>query len=140
MSIYWRPLEQEEIAELAAGQPVVIRQNYLYNPERRPVTYIEATFVQKVKRAVIRVLQDGTSICVGLSEVGLWEDNGWHSTADERGILRSGSPVLVYRDSGEIRPAQFVSGAQNFGAKVIYAGETEISLVAARSIGLHKSK
>jgi hypothetical protein len=52
-SIYWRPLAQEEIAELAPGQPVVIRQNYLYNPERRPVTYIEATFVEKVKRAGI---------------------------------------------------------------------------------------
>jgi hypothetical protein len=43
-----------KFASLAAGQPVLLRQNYLYNPERRPVTYVEAKYIEKVKGGVIR--------------------------------------------------------------------------------------
>jgi hypothetical protein len=38
-------------------------------------------------------------------------------------------------NSGECRPARFVTGAHFFTAKVIFEGETELSSVAARKIG-----
>src|ERR1700751_5702245 len=91
MSKYWRPLTQEEIAKLVEGDPLLIRQNYLWNPERRLVTYVEATHVAKVKRAVIQILEKGsdTAICVGLTEAGRLYDDGWHMTPEERGKIKS---------------------------------------------------
>jgi hypothetical protein len=48
---------------------------------------------------------------------------------------KSGDPVLIHEDSGERRPARFETGAKHFSAKVIFEGETKLSLVAARKIG-----
>ena len=137
MSKYWRPLTQEEIAGLGEGDPLLIRQSYLLNPERRPVTYVEATYLAKVKSAVIQILEKGsdTAICVGLTEVGRLYDDGWHMTPEELGKTKSGDPVIIHQDSGECRPARFVTGAHFFTAKVIFEGETELSSVAARKIG-----
>jgi hypothetical protein len=137
MSKYWRPLTQEEIAGLVEGDPLLIRQNYLWNPERCPVTYVEATHVGKVKRAVIQILEKGsdTAICVGLTEVGRLFDDGWHMNPEEWGKIKSGDLVIIHQDSGECRPARFVTGAHFFTAKVIFEGETELSSVAARKIG-----
>jgi hypothetical protein len=69
MSIYWRLLTQDEICQSGPRPVGAASANYLYNPERRPVTYVEAKYVEKVKGAVIRV-QEGTAIRVGLSDVG----------------------------------------------------------------------
>jgi len=137
MSKYWRPLTQEEIARLVEGDPLLIRQNYLWNPERRPVTYVEARYVEKVKRAVIQILEkvSDTAICVGLTEVGRLFDDGWHMTPEEWGKIKSGDLVIIHQDSGECRPARFVTGAHFFTGKVIFEGETELSSVAARKIG-----
>ena len=65
-------------------------------------------------------------------------DDGWKMTQKELGNLRSGDPVLIYSDSGEIRPARFETGASPFTAKVIFDGETEPTSVVLRSIGLPK--
>jgi hypothetical protein len=85
LSKYWRPLTQEEIAGLGEGDPLLIRQSYLLNPERRPVTYVKATYLAKVKSAVIQILEKGsdTAICVGLTEVGRLYDDGWHMAPEE---------------------------------------------------------
>jgi hypothetical protein len=113
MSKYWRPLTQEEIARLVEGDPLLIRQNYLWNPERRPVTYVEARYLAKVKRAVIQILEKGsdTAICVGLTEVGRLFDDGWHMTPEEWRKIKSGDVVIIHQDSRECRPARFVTGA-----------------------------
>jgi hypothetical protein len=69
MSKWWRPLNQEQIAGLVGGDPLLIRQNYLYNPDRLPVTYTEAVFVTRSKREVTLVLKcSDTATCVGLTE------------------------------------------------------------------------
>src|SRR5258708_17210206 len=82
-------------------------------------------------------MQEGSDIavCVGLTEVGRWQDNGWKMTPEEWGKIRSGDPVFVYSESGERRLARFVTGAQHFSAKVIFEGKTELSPVAAINIG-----
>ena len=89
------------------------------------------------KSAVIQILEKGsdTAICVGLTEVGRLFDDGWHMTPEEWGKIKSGDPVIIHQDSGECRPARFVTGAHFFTAKVIFEGETELSSVAARKIG-----
>jgi hypothetical protein len=115
---------------------VVIRENHLCNsePVPKPVTYSEAVYVEKSKRDATLVLK-GSQICVGLT-VGRWQDNGWKMTPEEWEKIRSGDPVLIYSESGKCRAARFVTGAQHFGAKVIYEGETEVSPVAAKNIGV----
>jgi len=136
MSIYWRPLTQEELTELSSGDPVVVRQNYLYNPERLAVTYVAAKCVEKVKGEATMVLKGSdTAISVRLTEVGRWQDNGWKMTPEEWGKIRSGDPVFVYSESGERRLASFVTGAKHFSAKVIFEGETELATVAAKNLG-----
>jgi hypothetical protein len=47
---------------------------------------VEATYVAKVKRAVIQILEKGsdTPICVGPTEVGRLYDDGWHMTPEKR--------------------------------------------------------
>ena len=52
-----------------------------------------------------------------------------------REVLRSGDPVWIYADSGEVRPARFVTGASPYTSKVIFEGETEPTSVGIRSIG-----
>lgn len=136
MSIYWRPLTKEELTGLSSGDLVVVRQNYLYNPERLPVTYVAAKCVEKVKGEATMVLKGSdTAISVRLTEVGRWQDNGWKMTPEEWKKIRRGDLVLVHRGSGEPRLARFITGAQHFSAKVIFEGETELSLVAAINIG-----
>jgi hypothetical protein len=136
MSKWWRPLNQEQIAGLVEGDPLLIRQNYLYNPDRLPVTYTEAVFVTRSKREVTLVLKGSDSAtCVGLSEVGLLFDDGWHMTPEEWRKIKSDDLVIIHEDSGERRLARFITGAKHFTAKVIYEGETELSPVAARKIG-----
>jgi hypothetical protein len=85
MARYWRPLTQKELPDLSSGDLVVLRKNYLSNPDRLPVAYVEAKYVAKVKRAVIRVLEKGcdTATCVGLTEVGWYVDDGWKMTQKE---------------------------------------------------------
>jgi hypothetical protein len=137
MSIYWRPLTQEELTELSSGDLVVVRQNYLYNPERLAVTYVAAKCVEKAKGEATMVFKGSdTAISVRLTEVGRWQDNGWKMSPEEWKKIRRGDLVLVYRDSGERRLARFVTGAQHFSAKVIFEGETEVSPVAAKNIGV----
>jgi hypothetical protein len=46
----WRPLTQEELPDLSSGDTLVLRQNYLYNPDRLPVTYVKALCVEKRER------------------------------------------------------------------------------------------
>jgi hypothetical protein len=96
MSKYWRPLTQEEMAGLSGGDSVVVRQNYLYNPERLLVTYEEAKCVERSKRATTLVLKGSdTVISVGLTEVGCFQDDGWKMSPEEWGKIRRGDPVLV---------------------------------------------
>ena len=104
MSIYWRPLTQEEIVGLVEGDPLLIRQNYLYNPERLPVTYVEAKYVEKSKREATLILEKGseTAICVGLTEVGRLFDDGWHMTPEEWGKIKFGDLVIIHQDSGSV--------------------------------------
>ena len=96
-----------------------------------------ATYLAKVKSAGIQILEKGsdTAICVGLTEVGRLFDDGWHMTPEEWRKIKSGDLVIIHQDSGECRPARFVTGAHFFTAKVIFEGETELSSVAARKIG-----
>ena len=139
MSKYWRPLTQEELTEFSSGDLVVLRQNYLWNsePVPKPVTYTEAVYVEKSMRATMLVLKGSdTVISVGLTEVECFQDDGWKMSPEEWKKIRRGDLVLVYRDSGERRLARFVTGAQHFSAKVIFEGETEVSPVAAKNIGV----
>src|SRR5271165_3726482 len=128
MSIYWRPLTREELTELSSGDLVVVRQNYLYNPERLPVTYVAAKCVEKAKGEATMVLKGSdTAISVRLTEVGRWQDNGWKMTPEEWKKIRRGDLVLVHRDSGEPRLARFITGAPHYIAKVIFEGETDLT-------------
>jgi len=75
----WRPLTQEELPDLLSGDIVQLRQNYLYNPERLPVTYVEAQCIEKRKWDVTFLLEGSdTPISVSLTEVGRYVDTGWH--------------------------------------------------------------
>ena len=135
ISIYWRPLTQEELAELSSGDLIVLRQNYLYNPERLLVTYVKAKCVERSKRATTLVSKGSdTMISVGLTEVGCFQDDGWKMSPEEWEKIRRGDPVLVYRDSGERRLARFATGAQHFSAKVNFEGETELSLSRRKTL------
>jgi hypothetical protein len=60
---------------------------------------------------------------------------GWQMTGEELSKLRSGDPVWIYADSGEVRRARFVTGASPYTSKVIFEGETEPTSVVIRSIG-----
>jgi hypothetical protein len=62
--------------------------------------------------------------------------NGWKMTVEEWKKIKSGDAVFVQLESGECRPARFVTGAHFFSAKVIFEGETEPTIVAAKNIGL----
>jgi hypothetical protein len=132
----WRPLTQKELPDLSSGDTVVLRQNYLFNPERLPVVYVKAVCVEKLKREATFMLEGSDkATLVSLSEVGRYVDTGWQMTGEELSKLRSGDPVWIYADSGEVRPARFETGASPYTSKVIFEGETESTLVMIRSIG-----
>jgi hypothetical protein len=132
----WRPLTQDELPYLASGDTLTLRQNYLYNPARLPVTYVAALCVEKRKWDGT-FLPEGmnTPIEISLTEAGRYADDGWHMTGEEWSKLKSGDLVIIHEDSGERRLARFITGGKFFSAKVIYYGETSESLVAARQIG-----
>jgi hypothetical protein len=132
----WRPLTQKELPDLSSGDTVVLRQNYLFNPERLPVVYVKAVCVEKLKREATFMLEGSDkATLVSLSEVGRYVDTGWQMTGEELSKLRSGDPVWNYADSGEVRPARFETGASPYTSKVIFEGETEPTSVGIRSIG-----
>jgi hypothetical protein len=115
MSKYWRPLTQDELPYLASGDTLMIRLNYLYNPERLPVTYVAALCVEKRKRDGT-FLVEGTDnpIEISLTEAGRYAEDGWHMSGEERLKLRLGDPVLIHGDSGELRRARYMGGTKIF--------------------------
>jgi hypothetical protein len=62
-------------------------------------------------------------------------NNGWKMTNEEWNTIRSGDAASVQLESGECRPARFVTGAF-FTAKVIFEGKAEPTIVAAKNITL----
>jgi hypothetical protein len=95
----WRPLTQEELPDLSSGDIVQLRQNYLYNPERLPVTYVEAQCTEKRKRDGTFLLEgSNTPISISLTEAGRYVDTGWHMTGEEGSKLKSGDLVILVAD------------------------------------------
>jgi hypothetical protein len=81
----WRPLTQEELPALLSADIVQLRQNYLYNPERLPVTYVEAQCIEKRKRDGTFLLNGSDiPIAVSLTEVGRYVETGWQMTGEFR--------------------------------------------------------
>jgi hypothetical protein len=106
----WRPLTQEELPNLSSGDTLVLRQNYLYNPELLPVVYVKAVCVEKRKRDGTFLLEGSdTPISVSLTEAGRYVDSGWYMTGEERSKLKSGDLVIIHEDSGERRLARYVA-------------------------------
>ena len=88
----WRPLTQKELPDLSSGDIVQLRQNYLYNPERLPVTYVEAQCIEKRKRDGTFLLEGSdTPISVSLTEAGRYVETGWYMTGEELSKLRVGT-------------------------------------------------
>jgi hypothetical protein len=136
MSKYWRPLTQDELPYLAGGDTLTIRLNYLHNPERLPVTYVDALCVEKRKwEGTFLPEGSDTPISISLTEAGRLVDDGWHMTGEEWSKVRLGDPVIIHEDSGESRPARYMGGVKPFLSKVIYDGKTSESLVVSRQIG-----
>jgi hypothetical protein len=132
----WRPLTQQEVPDLSSGDLVVLRQNYLFNPERLPVTYVEAQCVEKLRREGSFLLNGSdTTISTPLTEVGRYVDTGWQMTGEELSQLKPHDPVIIHKDSGERRLARFMTGASPYTAKVIFDGETAETSVILRQIG-----
>jgi len=132
----WRPLTQEELPDLLSGDIIQLRRNYLYNPERLPVTYVAALCVEKRKRdGTFLVEGTDTPIEISLTEAGRYAHDGWQMTGEERSKLKLGDPVIIHEDSGELRRARYMGCAKPYLTKVIYEGETSESLVVSRQIG-----
>jgi hypothetical protein len=99
MPKYWRPLTQDELPYLAGGDTLTLRLNYLYNPERLPVTYVPALCVERRKRDGTFLIEGtDTPISISLTEVGRYVDTGWHMTGEERSKLKSGDLVILVAD------------------------------------------
>jgi hypothetical protein len=97
----------------------------LYNPERLPVTYVEAQCIEKRKRDGTFLLNGSdTLISISLTEAGRYVDDGWHMTGEERAKVKLGDPVIIHEDSGEFRRARYMGGESPYSAKIIYEGET----------------
>jgi hypothetical protein len=86
----WRPLTQDELPYLASGDTLTLRLNYLYNPERLPVTYAAALCVEKRKRDGT-FLPEGsdTPIEISLTEAGRYADDGF------------GASIMVLQDGDD---------------------------------------
>src|SRR6202140_4997943 len=132
----WRPLTQDELPYLASGDTLTLRLNYLYNPERLPVTYAAALCVEKRKRDGT-FLPEGsdTPIEISLTEAGRYADDGWHMTGEELSRIKLREPVMIHEKSGECRRARFLTCTSPHSAKVIFDGETVESPVALWQIG-----
>jgi hypothetical protein len=76
------------------------------------VTYVEAQCIEKRKRDGTFLL-NGSDIpmSVSLSEVGRYVETGWQMTGEELSKLKPYDPVIIHKDSGERRPARFLTGA-----------------------------
>lgn len=136
MPKYWRPLTQDELPYLASGDTLTLRQNYLYNPERLPVTYVEAQCIEKRKRDGTFLLNGSAiPISVSLTEAGRYVDTGWHMTEEELSALKPYDPVIIHEDSGERRPARFLTCISPYSARIIHDGETVETSVILRMIG-----
>jgi hypothetical protein len=132
----WRPLTQKELPDLSSGDTVTLRQNYLYNPDRLPVTYVSALCLEKRKRDGTFLLEGSdTPISVSLTEVGRYVETGWYMTGEELSKLKLRDSVIIHKDSGEPRRARFITGASPYTAKVIFDGETVETSVVLRQIG-----
>lgn len=80
----WRPLTKEELTDLSSGDKVVIRSSsrdaFQWHPSQRlkpeVITFTEAEYVERSKRASIRVLEEGsdTARWVGTVEVGRYQE------------------------------------------------------------------
>jgi hypothetical protein len=104
----WRPLTQDELPYLASGDTLTLRLNYLYNPERLPVTYVAALCVEKPKRDGTFLIEGtDTPIEISLTEAGRYADDGWHMTGEELSKVKLGDLVLIHEDSGELRRARY---------------------------------
>jgi hypothetical protein len=80
----WRPLTLAELPDLLSGDTVTLRQNYLYNPNRFPVTYVAAQCIEKRKRNGTFLLEcSDTPISISLTEAGRYVDTGWYMTGEE---------------------------------------------------------
>ena len=125
MSKYWRPLTQDELPYLASGDTLTLRLNYLHNPERLPVTYVAALCVEKRKRdGTFLVEGTDTPIDISLTEAGRYVDTGWYMTGEELSKLNPYDPVIIHKDSGERRPARFLTCISPYSARIIYEGRT----------------
>jgi hypothetical protein len=132
----WRPLTQRELPDLSSGDTVTLRQNYLYNPDRLPVTYVAALCVEKRKRDGTFLLEGSdTPISVSLTEAGRYVDTGLHMTWEKLSKLKLREPVIIHEDSGACRRARFITGASPYTARVIFDGETVETSVVLRQIG-----
>jgi hypothetical protein len=66
------------------GDTLVLRQNYLYNPDRLPVAYVKAVCIEKRKRDGTFLLEGSdTPISISLTEAGWYVDDGWQMTGEE---------------------------------------------------------
>jgi hypothetical protein len=128
---------------LARGDTLTLRLNYLYNPERLPVTYVAALCVEKRKRDGT-FLVEGTNapIDISLTEAGRYAHDGWHMTGEELSriklkdlIMIHEKPATVDEKSGECRRARFLTCTSPHSAKVIFDGETVETPVALWQIG-----
>jgi hypothetical protein len=63
-------------------------------------------------------------------------NNGWKMTTEEWKKIKAGDTVSVQLESGKSRPARFVTCTHFFTAKVIFEGDAEPTIVAAKNIGL----
>jgi hypothetical protein len=92
----WRPLTQEELPDLLSGDIVQLRQNYLYNPERLPVTYVEAQCVEKRKRDGTFLLNGSDiPISISLTEAGRVCVDWLDRIMNELDVVRVKSTVRV---------------------------------------------
>jgi hypothetical protein len=129
-------LTQEELPDLSSGDIVQLRLNYLYNPERLPVTYVEAQCIDKRKRDGTFLLNGSdTPISISLTEVGRYAHDGWQMSDEELSKVKLRESVIIHEKSDERRPARYMGGESPYSAKVIYEGETELSSVLWRQIG-----
>ena len=136
MPKYWRPLNQDELPYLASGDTLTLRLNYLYNPERLPVTYVAALCAEKRKRdGTFLVKGTATPIEISLSEAGRYAHDGWYMTGEELSKVKLNDPVRIHDDSGGFRMARYMGGESPYSSKVIYEGDTEESSVIVRLIG-----
>ena len=136
MPKYWRPLTQDELPYLAGGDTLTLRLNYLYNPDKLPVTYGTALCIERRKRdGTFLVEGTDTPIEISLSEAGRYAHDGWYMTGEELSKVKLNDPVRIHDDSGGFRMARFRTGASPHTAKVIFEGETEESSVLVRQIG-----